>query len=40
MTFDVYSNSGMHFIVWFDTVDQLLKSMKNHPLDVYHRRMK
>ena len=26
--------------VWFDNVEQLLNSMKNHPTDAYHRRMK
>jgi hypothetical protein len=40
MTFDVYTKTNMHFIVWFDTVDQLLASMKKNPLDAYHRRMK
>ena len=40
MTFDVYTKTNMHFIVWFDTVDQLLASMKKNPTDDYHRRMK
>ena len=40
MTFDVYTKSNMHFIIWFDTVDQLLASMKRNPNDAYHRRMK
>jgi len=40
MSFDVYSKEGMHYIMWFDTFDQLLTSMKKNPHDVYHRRMK
>jgi hypothetical protein len=37
MTFKVYTKNQMQFIVWFDTVDQLLTSMKRNPLDAYHR---
>ena len=37
MTFNVYTKTKMHFIVWFDTVDQLLASMKLNPEDAYHR---
>ena len=40
MSFDVYTKTNAHFIVWFDSVDQLLASMKRNPLDAYHRRMK
>jgi hypothetical protein len=40
MTFDIYTQSGMHFTVWFDTVEQLLASMKLNPNDAYHRVMK
>ena len=39
MTFTVYTKNKIHFIVWFDSVDQLLASMKNNPLDAYHRIM-
>ena len=39
MTFNVYTKTNMHFIVWFDNVDQLLVSMKQNPLDSYHRIM-
>lgn len=40
MSFDVYTKSGIHCIMWFDTVEQLLASMKQNPEDVYHRKMK
>ena len=37
MTFNVITKNNMHFIVWFDTIDQLLVSMKRNPEDAYHR---
>lgn len=37
MTFNIYTKNKMHFIVWFDNVEQLLVSMKRNPFDVYHR---
>jgi hypothetical protein len=40
MSFDVYTKDGFHSIAWFDTVDQAIKSMKNNPLDSYHRILK
>jgi hypothetical protein len=39
MRFNVYTKNKIHFIVWFDSVEQLLASMKKNPLDVYHRIM-
>ena len=39
MTFKVLTKTDMHFIVWFDTIDQLLASMKLNPSDAYHRVM-
>jgi hypothetical protein len=38
MSFDVYTKTGLHFIVWFDSIEQLIASMKMNPEDVYHRK--
>jgi hypothetical protein len=40
MSFDVYTKSGMHFIMWFDSIEKLLESMLENPNDTYHRKMK
>ena len=36
MSFTVYTHNGMKETHWF-TIDQLLQSMINNPLDRYHR---
>jgi hypothetical protein len=40
MTFDIYTPAGLHFIQYFETIDDLLRSMKNNPADAYHRKLK
>jgi len=37
MSFTIYTHDGLKVIQWFSTVDELLKSMINNPLDRYHR---
>jgi len=37
MTFDIYSPEGIHFVQYFDTIDELIISMIKNSGHAYHR---
>jgi hypothetical protein len=37
MSFTIMQHDGMKVIQWFQTIDDLLKSMLANPKDAYHR---
>jgi hypothetical protein len=37
MSFTIMTHEGMKVIQWFQTIDELLQSMKNNPKDRYCR---
>lgn len=37
MSFTIYQANGLRVIQWFSSIDELIKSMRKNPNDVYHR---
>jgi hypothetical protein len=37
MSFTIYTHDGMKEIQWFFSIDELINSMINNPLNRYHR---
>ena len=37
MSFTIYQADGIKVTQWFQSIDELIKSMVKNPMDAYHR---
>ena len=37
MSFDIYTKTGLHYVQFFETIDELIADMIKHNQHAYHR---